>query len=436
MRLMAADVAKATNGVLVGQNAHLSGVSFDSRSIRPGQLFVPIVAERDGHEFIAHALKAGAGAYLTAREPEGRTAVVVSDTLQALLQLGAWGRTKLDAQVAGRVVGITGSVGKTSTKDFIAAALGTQLRVCASDKSFNNDQGLPITVLNAADDVQSLVLEMGMRGFGEIARLCTIARPHIGVVTAVAQAHTERVGDIAGVARAKAELVQALDASGTAILNGDDERVAAMRGSTNAKVLTYGVNDTADVRMQSCILDELARPTATVTTPWGAVTFALSVPGRHMAMNALAAIAVAGVMGLDVQIAAASLHDAVLSPMRMSVGRTSSGLLVIDDAYNANPASMAAALHSLHSTSAKRRIAFVGTMAELANPASEHREIAELAHRLGIELVSVNTDAYGLPSVDLAQAAAIGKGLGEGDAVLVKGSRVARLEQLVEQLLN
>jgi UDP-N-acetylmuramoyl-tripeptide--D-alanyl-D-alanine ligase len=155
-----------------------------------------------------------------------------------------------------------------------------------------------------------------------------------------------------------------------------------------------------------------------------------------MAMNALAAIAVAGVMGLDVQIAAASLHDAVLSPMRMSVGRTSGGLLVIDDAYNANPASMAAALHSLHSTSAKRRIAFVGTMAELANPASEHREIAELANRLGIELVSVNTDAYGLPSVDLAQAAAIGKGLGEGDAVLVKGSRVARLEQLVEQLMN
>ena len=436
MRLMAADVAKATNGVLVGQNAHLSGVSFDSRSIRPGQLFVPIVADRDGHDFIAAALKAGAGAYLTCREPEGRTAVVVNDTLQALLQLGSWGRAKLDAQLVGRVVGVTGSVGKTSTKDFIAAAVGTQLRVCASDKSFNNDQGLPITVLNASDDVQALVLEMGMRGFGEISRLCSIARPHIGVVTAVAEAHTERVGGIEGVARAKAELVQALDASGTAILNADDERVVAMRESTKASVLTYGTNLNADVRMQSCELDDLARPTATATTPWGPVSFSLGVSGKHMAMNALAAIAVTGVMGLDVQLAAASLREAKLSPMRMSVVRQSSGAVVIDDAYNANPSSMAAALHSLQSMNAKRRVAFVGLMAELANPDHEHREIAALAQRLGIELVAVDTDAYGVPSIGIAQAAEIGRGLGEGDAVLVKGSRIAQLERLVEQLTN
>jgi len=435
MRLMAADVAKATNGVLVGQNAHLAGVSFDSRSIRPGQLFVPIVAERDGHEFIAAALKAGAGAYLTCREPEGRTAVVVSDTLQALLQLGSWGRTKLDAQVAGRVVGVTGSVGKTSTKDFIAAAVGNQLRVCASDKSFNNDQGLPVTILNAPDDVQALVLEMGMRGFGQISRLCTIARPHIGVVTAVAEAHTELVGGIEGVARAKAELVQALDASGTAILNADDERVAAMRGSTKASVLTYGTSAAADIQMHSCVLDELARPTATATTPWGLISFSLDVPGKHMAMNALAAIAVSGVMGLDVQLAAASLREAPLSPMRMSIVRQSGGALVVNDAYNANPSSMAAALHSLQSMNAKRRVAFVGLMAELANPEHEHREIAALAQSLGIELVAVNTDVYGVPGVDLAKAAEIGRGLGEGDAVLVKGSRVAQLERLVEQLL-
>lgn len=433
---MAADVAKATNGVLVGQNAHLAGVSFDSRSIRPGQLFVPIVAERDGHEFIAAALKAGAGAYLTCREPQGRTAVVVNDTLQALLQLGSWGRTKLDAQVTGRVVGVTGSVGKTSTKDFIAAAVGIQLRVCASDKSFNNDQGLPITILNASDDVQALVLEMGMRGFGEISRLCTIARPHIGVVTAVAEAHTERVGGIEGVARAKTELVQALDASGMAILNADDERVVAMRQSTKASVLTYGTSNAADIRMQACVLDELARPTATATTPWGTVSFSLAVPGKHMAMNALAAIAVAGVMGLDVQLAAASLREAQLSPMRMSVVRQSSGALVVNDAYNANPSSMSAALHSLQAIDAKRRIAFVGLMAELANPVHEHREIAALAQRLGIELMPVNTDAYGVPGVDLAEAVKIGRGLGKGDAALVKGSRIAQLELLVVQLTS
>jgi len=361
---------------------------------------------------------------------------VVNDTLQALLQLGSWGRTKLDAQVAGRVVGVTGSVGKTSTKDFIAAAVGNQLRVCASDKSFNNDQGLPITVLNASDDVQALVLEMGMRGFGEISRLCAIARPHIGVVTAVAEAHTERVGGIEGVARAKAELVQALDASGTAILNADDERVAAMRGSTKASVLTYGTSAAADIRMQSCDLDDLARPTVTVTTPWGLVSFSLAVPGKHMAMNALAAIAVAGVMGLDVQLAAASLREAHLSPMRMSIVRQINGALVVNDAYNANPSSMAAALHSLQSMNAKRRIAFVGLMAELADPEHEHREIAALAQRLGIELVAVNTDAYGVAGVDLAEAVKIGRELIEGDAALVKGSRIAQLERLVEQLTS
>ena len=205
---MAADVAKATNGSLVGQNAHLSGVSFDSRNIRPGQLFVPIVAERDGHDFIEAALAAGAGAYLTTGKTFGRTSITVPDTLAALLQLGAWGRNKLGAQIDKRVVGITGSVGKTSTKDFIAAALGSTLRVAANERSFNNDQGLPVTILNARDDVEALVLEMGMRGFGEISRLCSISRPNIGVVTRVASAHTERVGDIDGVARAKSELVR------------------------------------------------------------------------------------------------------------------------------------------------------------------------------------------------------------------------------------
>ena len=200
---MAADVANATGGALIGQNAHISGVSFDSRTITPGQLFVPIVAERDGHEFIEVALKSGAGAYLTQHDPVGRTAIVVDDTLSALLKLGAWARARLEPTVGSKVIGITGSVGKTSTKDFIAAALSSELIVSASERSFNNDQGLPVTLLNAADNSQALVLEMGMRGFGEIARLCSIAQPNIGVVTAVAAAHTERVGGIEGVAKAK-----------------------------------------------------------------------------------------------------------------------------------------------------------------------------------------------------------------------------------------
>ena len=433
---MAADVAKATNGILVGQNAHLSGVSFDSRSIRPGQLFVPIVAERDGHEFVLAALAAGAGAYLTTGKTFGRTSIAVPDTLAALLQLGAWGRNKLDAQLANRVVGITGSVGKTSTKDFIAAALGSTLRVTANERSFNNDQGLPVTILNASDDVESLVLEMGMRGFGEIARLCAIARPNIGVVTRVASAHTERVGGIEGVARAKSELVMALDASGFAVLNADDERVVAMRSLTEATVITYGEASSATVRMTSCVLDERACASVSIESPWGKASWKMNVPGRHMAHNAVGAIAVAGILGLDLQRAADAISDSILSEMRMQHRIAHSGALIIDDSYNANPASMTAALHALSATQASRRIAVLGVMAELSEPEGDHMQVSLLAQQLGIEVIAIGTQMYGVQSRSLDEVAAMLSTVENRAAILIKGSRVAQLEKLVSLLSN
>jgi UDP-N-acetylmuramoyl-tripeptide--D-alanyl-D-alanine ligase len=436
MRLMAADVAKATNGTLIGQNAHLSGVSFDSRNVRPGQLFVPIVAERDGHEFVEAALAAGAGAYLTTGKTFGRTAITVPDTLAALLQLGAWGRNKLDAQLSNRVIGITGSVGKTSTKDFIAAALGSSLRVAANERSFNNDQGLPVTILNAADDVEALVLEMGMRGFGEIARLCTVARPNIGVVTRVASAHTERVGGIDGVARAKSELVIALDASGFAVLNADDERVVSMRTLTDATVITYGASSLADVRMTSCVLDERACASVLIESPWGKASWKMNVPGEHMAHNAVGAIAVAGVLGLDLQRAAEAVSNSILSEMRMQHRIAHSGALIIDDSYNANPASMTAALHALSATKASRRIAVLGVMAELSEPKRDHPEIAELAKKLGIEVLAIGTDMYGMQSRTLDEVAAMLSAAENSTAILIKGSRVAQLEKLVSRLVD
>ena len=433
---MAADVAKATNGILVGQNAHLSGVSFDSRSVRPGQLFVPIVAERDGHDFVLEALAAGAGAYLTTGKTFGRTSITVPDTLAALLQLGAWGRNKLDAQLANRVIGITGSVGKTSTKDFIAAALGSVLRVTANERSFNNDQGLPVTILNAGDDVQALVLEMGMRGFDEISRLCAVARPNIGVVTRVAPAHTERVGGIDGVARAKSELVQALDASGFAVLNADDERVAAMQSLTEATVISYGVAPSATVRMTHCVLDERACASITVESPWGKASWKMNVPGEHMAHNAVGAIAVAGVLGLDLQRAAVAIEAAVLSEMRMQHKVARSGALIIDDSYNANPASLAAALYALSATKASRRIAVLGIMAELSEPEQDHLQISRLAEQLGIELIAVGTDMYGVQSRTREEADAALSAVENSAAILIKGSRVAQLEKLVSLLIN
>jgi UDP-N-acetylmuramoyl-tripeptide--D-alanyl-D-alanine ligase len=436
MRLMAADVAKATNGTLVGQNAHLSGVSFDSRNIRPGQLFVPIVAERDGHDFIEAALAAGAGAYLTTGKTFGRTSITVPDTLAALLQLGAWGRNKLGAQIDKRVVGITGSVGKTSTKDFIAAALGSTLRVAANERSFNNDQGLPVTILNAQDDVEALVLEMGMRGFGEISRLCSIARPSIGVVTRVASAHTERVGDIDGVARAKSELVMALDASGFAVLNADDERVVAMRSLTDATVITYGASSSADVRMNSCVLDDRACATVSIESPWGKASWKMNVPGEHMAHNAVGAIAVAGVLGLDLQRAADAISNSVLSEMRMQHRTARSGALIIDDSYNANPASMTAALHALSATKASRRIAVLGVMAELSEPEQDHSQISELAQKLGIEVLALGTDLYGVQSRTIDEITTMLSATENTAAILVKGSRVAQLEKLVSLLVG
>jgi UDP-N-acetylmuramoyl-tripeptide--D-alanyl-D-alanine ligase len=428
VRLLASQIADAVGGSLSGPDTIVDGASFDSRAVRPGQLFVPLVAERDGHDFIDAALAAGAAAYLTARSPAGGTAVVVTDTAAALMELATWARRRLDVPV----VGVTGSVGKTSTKDLIAAAVGATRRVAANERSFNNEQGLPVTVLGAPDDAELLVLEMGMRGFGEIARLCSVAAPTIGVVTSVAGAHTERVGGIEGVAIAKRELVEALPASGTAILNGDDVRVAAMAPHSAASVVTYGAG--GDVRISGLVLDELARPTFRVESPWGGSEVRLSVSGAHMASNAAAAIAVAGVVEGSIDRAVEALSTAAVSAMRMEVRRAASGAIVVNDAYNANPASMRAALAALAGIEARRRVAILGPMAELDDAGTGHREVAAAAQQLGIELIATGTDLYGVAPVD-DPLAVLGP-IGDGDAVLVKASRVAGLDKLATQLLG
>jgi UDP-N-acetylmuramoyl-tripeptide--D-alanyl-D-alanine ligase len=432
MRFMATDVAHATGGSLSGKNAHLSGASFDSRSLVMGQLFVPVVAERDGHDFVEDALARGAGAYLTSRDPGRGTAIVVPDTVEALRKLGRWGREQLSNRVGSRVIGITGSVGKTMTKDFTAAAIGAALKVAASSRSFNNDQGVPITILNAPDDCEALVLEMGMRGHGEITRLTDVGLPKIGIVTAVAEAHSALLDNLDGIARAKGELVEALPSDGVAILNADDERVIAMKSRTSARVVTFGEDRAATVRIVSVTLDDRAHARVELTTPWGDVSFALPIAGRHSASNAAAAIAAAGECGVDVQKAAVGISSAAMSPNRMSVRTTAHGATLVDDAYNANPKSMAAALETLAALPAKRRVAFVGVMAELRDPEIAHRAIAALARRHEIELISVDTNLYGDDAITLQAAIARVAEFGQGDAVLVKGSRVARLERLVQ----
>jgi UDP-N-acetylmuramoyl-tripeptide--D-alanyl-D-alanine ligase len=425
-------VATATRGRLVGPDVDVEGAAFDSRAVRPGELFVPIVANRDGHEFIGAAVAAGAAAYLTSRRPAVSTvpAIEVADTSDALMALSGWARGRLSAVV----VGITGSVGKTTTKDLVAAAVAPGRRVCANERSFNNEQGLPVTILGAPDDTEVLVLEMGMRGFGEIARLCEIARPHVGVVTCVAAAHTERVGGIEGVARAKSELVVALPADGTAVLNADDPAVAAMAGGTGASVVTFGRSPEADVRIEHMQLDTMARPSFEARTPWGVVSVTLGVTGAHMAMNAAAALAVAGVLGVDLAGSADALAGATVSAMRMQIVTARAGGVVINDAYNANPTSMRAALDTLADVEAGRRVAVVGLMAELDEPGPAHREVAAHAEELGIELIAVGTDRYGVPPRDAGEVVSALAPVPAGTAVLVKASRAIGLDAIAEAL--
>ena len=235
MRFSTAEMAAHLGGKVVGPDVGVDGVSIDSRTIRHGQLYVPIVAERDGHAFIPAALEAGATAYVTAREPVGGTAIRVRDTGASLLSLGALARDRI-----GGAIGITGSVGKTTTKDLLAACLASTYRIAASERSFNNEMGLPITLLGAPEAAQWVVLEMGARRVGDIERLCQVARPDIGIVTSVDMAHVEYLGDLDGVATAKAELVSALPPSGVAVLNFDDPRVRRMASLSACPVLGHG----------------------------------------------------------------------------------------------------------------------------------------------------------------------------------------------------
>jgi UDP-N-acetylmuramoyl-tripeptide--D-alanyl-D-alanine ligase len=431
VRILASEAAAAIGGRLVGPDVWFEGASFDSRSLTSRQLVVPIGAERNGHEFIGAAREAGAALHLTSEPDEYRrsgTAIEVADTALALMALAQWARRRLPSTV----VGITGSVGKTSTKDLCASASAAGRHTTANERSFNNEQGLPITILGAADHTEVLVVEMGMRGFGEISRLSEVARPDVGVVTTVGHSHTERVGGIEGVARAKRELVEALPASGTAVLNADDPRVLDMAPHTGAAVLTFGRS--GDVVISEVELDHLARPRFTIRTPWGSGEVRLAVSGAHMATNAAAAIAVAGTVGVDLAAALEALESAEVSEMRMQVAEGPGGSAIINDAYNANPTSMRAALDALVATAATRRIAVLGPMAELDDPQEAHRGVAAVAADLGVELVAVGTDAYGVEPV-ADPIGAVGT-LGEGDVVLVKASRAAGLEWVAERLVR
>ena len=429
---MASDLAAALDSRVIGTDTEIDGVAFDSRDVRPGQLFVPIVAQRDGHDFVDDAVSRGAVAYLSSRRSDtgrpGASCIPIDDTGRAFMDAAAWVRSRFPAGMM--AVGITGSVGKTTTKDLVTATISGTKRTVSSVRSYNNEQGLPATVMNASYDTEVLVLEMGMRGFGQIADLCRVGRPVIGIVTRVGEAHTELVGGLDGVARAKGELVEALPSFGCAVLNADDERVRAMASRTTARVLTFGESADADVKV-SDIEPERGGVGFIAETPVGRERFWLPLPGRHSAVNAAAAIATGQVLGVPLSNMVDGLAAATVSNHRSALTRTRSGAALLDDCYNANPTSMLAALETLRDLPARRRVAVLGVMAELADPVEAHGRIARAAAEHGIEIVAVDVDLYGTAPVSIERATSILLELGAEDAALVKGSRVAALERVV-----
>jgi UDP-N-acetylmuramoyl-tripeptide--D-alanyl-D-alanine ligase len=463
MRWTIAQVAGAL-GVRAGARldplARLAGVSIDSRTIRSGELFVAIHGpSHNGHDYVGAALERGALAALVAEQEVGRYAetirercLVVRDTFAALKGLAramreSWG---------GKIAGITGSVGKTTTKEILAALLGAKLRVLKSEGNFNNEYGLPLTLFRLDEMHEAAVLEMGMSRRGELARLAAIARPDVGVVTRVAPAHLEFFASIEEIALAKRELIEGLNGSGsTAVLNADDPRVAAFGSVAPGRVVTYGIESPAFFSA-AAIEDRGATGSAfDYLSPEGRVRLELPIPGQHAIYNALAALAAASVWNIGAAEAQSVFPTLRVPAMRGELLRFSNGAALINDSYNSSPAALQAMINVLASTAGfRRRILAAGEMRELgsASPAL-HREAGAFAVKTGkvdlvigvagdAEQIVEGAAAAGLPRAQARFFASSEEAAGfleeifsPGDVLLVKGSRGVKMERIVDALL-
>ncbi len=447
-----AEIAQAVGGTAHGE-ADVSGAAFiDTRSPEVGGLFVAISGERvDGHDFVEQAVAGGAVAVLGTR-PTSAPTVVVDDVLKALGDLARHVHETFDALTT---YALTGSQGKTGTKDYLAAILEGDGPTVATRGNFNNEIGVPLTVLRATEQTKHLVLEMGARGVGHVAYLCSLALPDVAAVLNVGTAHLGEFGSRARIAEAKGEIVESLTKEGTAVLNADDPLVVAMAGRTCANLVTFG--EAGDVHATEVTADELGRPSFDVQWRGSGATVHLEQIGTHQIQNALAAAAMALSGGIALDVVADGLTDArPPSRWRMELTERGDGLVVVNDAYNANPESMAAAIDVLHTMgrSGRRTVAVLGEMYELgADEVAAHRGVGAKLAAAGIDvLVAVGPLAQhiaaganesdnwaGKAFVTAGRAEAVdwvGQNVSAADVVLVKASRGAALEHVAFALMD
>jgi UDP-N-acetylmuramoyl-tripeptide--D-alanyl-D-alanine ligase len=415
----------------------------DGRQTEPGGLFVAFAGEHaDGHDYTGQAREAGAVAVLGSR-PTPLPTVVVGDARAALQLLAAHVVARLRDKLT--VVGLTGSQGKTSTKDLLAAVLSGAAPTIATIGSLNNELGVPLTMLRAEPATRFLVLEMGARHIGDIAKLTGLVAPDIAVVLNVGQAHLGEFGSRDAIAQTKGELVLGLAPGGTAILNADDPRVVAMRSLTDGPVLTFGLAAHADVRVLELSLDRLGRPSFTLRTAGASAPVALPLVGAHQSLNASAAAAAGLAAGVPLDVVAAALATVSLSKWRMELRDLAGGATLLNDSYNANPDSARAALDALAAIEAGRRVAVLGEMLELGDDSeAEHRAVGEYAAARADVVVAIGdaarpiADGAGERATVLADNDAaidwLRGHLAAGDVVLVKASRGARLDEVAAAL--
>jgi UDP-N-acetylmuramoyl-tripeptide--D-alanyl-D-alanine ligase len=463
MRWTIAQVAGAVGaqpGTGLDPVARVAGVSIDSRTVRPGELFIAIHGLRqDGHDHVSSAVDRGALAAVVADAELGRytdslrgRCIPVAHTFEALTQLAravreSWG---------GKIAGVTGSVGKTTTKEILAALLGTRLCVLKSEGNFNNEYGLPLTLFRLEDTHQAAVLEMGMSRRGELRRLSEIARPDVGVVTRVAPAHLEFFASVDEIALAKRELIEGLKGrESVSVLNADDPLVAAFAAHAPGRVLTYGIANAADFRAEAIEDRGVLGSTFVLTESGKRLPLELALAGRHVISNALAALAAASVWGIGAAEAQEVLRNLRPPAMRGELLRLENGAALINDSYNSSPAALAAMIYVLAATpDYRRRILAAGEMRELGQTSAElHRQAGNLAAKTGKIDWIIGVGGYAAQMVEGAVAAGVPEEqtkffsssedaasfltdlLTSGDLLLVKGSRGVKMERIVESLL-